>query len=615
MRYKTSILFSLLLLLLNICVGQTPVAEVVRYDEVIEAEEGKLVKKYYIELKINNRFGDTYAEVQIPNSGTSNISKIEGELLDSNRQRVRKLRNKEIETSSLIQGFSLYEDNTLTEFELKYNHYPYYVRYSYQQKAREFLHITSWTPVIFYDIPTRKATLKIITPSDYPLNVFENMVQHQYITDDGKQHYIWEASYEKQIYQEKYIPPLDEIAPYVKVSPQKFEFEEYGYFESWVAFGEWQLKVMNDLGKLTMKERAKIDQLTQNIETKEEKLRVLYHYLQDNTRYINVSVETGGLVPYPASYVCENRYGDCKALTNYFKAVLNYAGIDSYYTKVYAGEKINKIEKTFFGSQFNHIILAVPLYSDTVWLDCTSSGPYKYLGTFTQNRQALAIQPGESHFIKTPALSISEVLEERFARIDYSPTGIAKVEVNERLRGKEFEMLQGVVKQIQKRKQRDFIINYFVESGIELEDYSIHRPHRDSAFLDLSYKAYSSQIYEQVGADLLVKTFSFDIPSFESISERSLPLHIPYPIHQQDSLIYQIPTELQRQRELVNVDIKSQFGIYKKRVYQDGSRLTIVKSLLINPVRTGLKGYEQFYDFIEQVQKSENKNTFLINKN
>ena len=53
------------------------------------------------------------------------------------------------------------------------------------------------------------------------------------------------------------------------------------------------------------KETSKINSLIKGIDDEKQKIRVLYHYLQDETRYINISLETGGLKPRRASYVAK----------------------------------------------------------------------------------------------------------------------------------------------------------------------------------------------------------------------------------------------------------------------------------------------------------------------
>ena len=147
------------------------------------------------------------------------------------------------------------------------------------------------------------------------------------------------------------------------------------------------------------------------VTNKQEQIKILYHYLQDETRYVNISIKTGGLKPFPAAFVTEKKYGDCKALTNYMKAMLSHIGITSYYSKIFAADAVKNIDKSFPSQQFNHVILCVPFEKDTIWLDCTSKGPFNYLGTFTQNRDAYIIKKNSSFFAKTPVLKFKDVLD------------------------------------------------------------------------------------------------------------------------------------------------------------------------------------------------------------
>ena len=52
-----------------------------------------------------------------------------------------------------------------------------------------------------------------------------------------------------------------------------------------------------------------------------EKAKIVYKYMQEKTRYISVQVGIGGFKPMLAKDVDRLGYGDCKALSNYTKAL------------------------------------------------------------------------------------------------------------------------------------------------------------------------------------------------------------------------------------------------------------------------------------------------------
>ena len=73
-----------------------------------------------------------------------------------------------------------------------------------------------------------------------------------------------------------------------------------------------------------------------------------------------------------ASDVDKLGYGDCKALTNYTKTLLDAVDVESYYTVVYGGKRIRNIDKEFSATEGNHVILCLPNEEDYIWLECTS---------------------------------------------------------------------------------------------------------------------------------------------------------------------------------------------------------------------------------------------------
>ena len=199
---------------------------------------------------------------------------------------------------------------------------------------------------------------------------------------------------------------------FVTIIPKYFSYGRAGSFDTWKSYGDWHYAVNQDKVVLPAEEQKKVDRLVKDLIDPRKKIEVLYNYMQSKTKYVNVSIDEGGLIPYPASYVCENGYGDCKALTIYMKALLKQAGIESNYCLVNAGDRAKHIISSLPSQQFNHVILGVPLGQDTVWLENTNQQiPTGYLGSFTQDRLVLWVDQDNSQLVKTPKLNFDDVEE------------------------------------------------------------------------------------------------------------------------------------------------------------------------------------------------------------
>ena len=230
---------------------------------------------------------------------------------------------------------------------------------------------------------------------------------------EGGYSYSWKKLGATKLETQNFSLPMEDLLPTVSITSD-FKYGIEGKSGTWSSFGNWISRLNEGTDDLPSQERMVIKKLVQGLEDKHEIVKKIYYYLQDHTTYVNVAIDVGGLKSYPASYVCEKKYGDCKALTTYMKALLASQKIDSYYTIVRAGENKKTIDLNFPSQQFNHVILMVPTSKDTIWLENTSNAlPFNYLGTFTQDRYALSIDGEKSQLIKTPKLNVKDVLTER----------------------------------------------------------------------------------------------------------------------------------------------------------------------------------------------------------
>lgn len=615
MVLKRACLLSLFVLKIVAMLSQSFDTELLLHETEIILRGNSLIKKTKVEIQVNNLGGEKFTKVKIPYSKSNRLKNLDAYVTQINGKIVKKLKKKDVVDRNAYSQITFYDDNFVKEFTLRHNIYPYILVYSYEEQCDEFLYVDFWQPLLAPSVPTVNAKLKIDIPKDYQISVKEHLVEKHHKDSNGERDiYTWTMSYNGLIEPEIYASMLNELLPYVAIVPKVVNYGVPGDFSNWVSFGNWQSMLNDGLGELTTDEKKKINTLVSGIDDIKSKIKVLYSYLQKNTRYINVSMGIGGLKPHPASYVCRNKYGDCKALANYFKAVLAHIGVRSFYTKILAGKNIRPVDKNFVAQQFNHIILFVPLEKDTIWLDCTSDGPFNYLGTFNQGRSAFIIERDNSRFINTPALRKDDVLESRNVVVKYSEDEEAVAQFNIIYGGRKFEELDWITTSVSASEKEEIIRERYINGDFQLDNYKLENVQGNSASINLKYDAKSNLIYRKYGNDLLIKILGMQIPEFPIKEERKLPVKIDYPIYYVDSISYELPVGYLAGNIAQRDTVISKYGEYCIDFKQENGILKVEKSFYLKKGDYLIEEYAEFYGFIETVREKENRTLILTRK-
>ncbi|HLN52332.1 MAG TPA: DUF3857 domain-containing protein [Lentimicrobium sp.] len=602
---KFTLFLQSLVLIFSNSIAQKYNAEVLEYNTTCQVIDNQLLIKNDIKIQINNRAGDHHGSFAIPYSKNEKITELTAYIADVSGNLIRKLKKDDIIDRSTYTN-SLYEDHFKKTFQLKHSTYPYIVYCSYTTSSKNFFEIADWSPDWELSIPTNSASLSVIIPKNYKINYKNLQITEPLITkNESSEFYLWKSPY-IPVKDEMFSRPSDEI-PRVIVEPVEFKYWLAGNQSTWKSFGDWIYMLGQDVDNvLPESEQKELDKIIAGKTDKKEIARALYHYLQDRTRYVNVTIGVGGFRPYPAGYVSLNKYGDCKALTNYMKALLKYAGIESYYSIIYAGDIPQTFIEDLPHNQFNHVILAVPLEKDTIWLENTNKNiPFDYLGTFTQNRTALLIDLGKSKLIKTPSLKKNEVCEVQNLKYTISGDKSAEIEYSGSFRGSMFLLMNSLLSDVNE-EDKDRIIRKIVKfDNAEITDWKLNKAHRDSAGINLSVKLRNSIFLKALGNDYYFNANSADVPEFTNPANRKLPVIIPYPVVGIDTLNFILPDGLVLKSLPANSKLSSEYGNFEQSIFSDKNTITVIKSFQLFPGNYSLEQYPDFYNFIESARKAD----------
>lgn len=373
--------------------------------------------KEHCAITILNKSADDMANFVENYSKLYKIRSYKMFIYDANGKQIKKVKQSEFKDYSAIPDFVLFSDFRVIAYEPLINTYPYTVEYEVEADDYELINYPTWLPQSKFDVAVENASMIIEVPNGFKFHYLaRNLTDSLEIKEIGsEEQYKWTTHNLKALDYEPYNAGIKEIVPNVLISPDKFEYEGFeGNGGSWKSYGDFYYKLIKSTNKLSDKTVGEINALVQNIKDKRQKIKLLYEYMQNKTRYVAVTVGIGGLKPFDASIVDKYGYGDCKALTNYMKTLLDTIGIKSFYTQVLAGKNERDIETGFAHDQFNHVFLCVPMEKDTLWLECTNQkNPFGFLGYFTSNRHVQLITAEGGKLVSTPTLKAENNMQVR----------------------------------------------------------------------------------------------------------------------------------------------------------------------------------------------------------
>jgi len=413
-------------------------------------------------------------------------------------------------------------------------------------------------------------------------------------------------------------PGSEEVVARLLVAPTEFEFSGYaGTMKTWSDYGKWQQSLNKDRNILPEQTKNKIKELTKNLPTDEEKVKAVYEYVQNKTRYVGIQLGIGGWQPFPASVVDEVGYGDCKGLSNYTVALLQAAGIKGYYTIIRGGRNERAINPEFPSNQFNHIVVSVPNGKDTLWLECTSqTNPFGYQGKFTEDRWALMVTEDGGKLVRTINYRPEQNVQSRTAEVRLDEAGNAKAKIRTTSKGLQYENgnLEYYISSPDKQKK-------WIEANTKIPNFNIdtysvkeNKGKLPSAIvnLNLTLNRYASVSGKRLFITPNLMNRWSHVP--EKMIERKTDVVTRSNFIDYDTIVFNLPENLYPEFLPEPVKINSKFGEYEASFNFDAGKVTYIRRVKVWKGRFPKETYNEFVDFYKNVSKADNVKLVFLNK-
>lgn len=468
--------------------------------------------------------------------------------------------------------------------------YPYTVEFEWQVKVSDGLRCyPNFSPMDDERQSMQECHYTLTLPADAEISERQmnmNVVRESSAVGKMVKH-RWTAPARCGIILEDYSPKAIYQYPSIRVNPPAFTMEGTECrLDSWESMGSWLYSIADGRDELPQSEIDKVKSVVSGLTDRRAIVEAIYRYHGEKTRYVSIQLGIGGYQPMPAAEVSKTGFGDCKALSNYMKALLKAVGIES--NLVAISTKYADLLPDFPNFyQLNHVILCVPDAADTLWIDgtATSSLPFGYIPPALAGHECLMETRDGGKLVRVPdypaEVDVESVVTELFFNDDFSlRDAIYKVHASGSFYAKYLSMSKAEAK-----LQADAVLRKIGANGCRLSDLMFADASSDVHRMNL--QCHFTASYGKVsGSRLFVPVFNsggVSVPKFKD--GRTMPIVQYASVAYVDTVLIHIPDGLEIEslpKWMTQTDgasdlIENDFGsIQASATVTDGNLVTVV---------------------------------------
>ena len=339
-----------------------------------------------------------------------------------------------------------------------------------------------------------------------------------------------------------------------------------------------------------------VEELTDGVESDQEKLRNIFYWIQDNVRYIAFEDGIAGFQPEDAEKVCSYRYGDCKGMANLAKVMLTYAGFDARLTWIGTRHIAYTYEIPTLAVD-NHMICCVMLDGKKYFIDPTEE--FVALNDYAhriQGRQVL-IENGDSFILdKVPEFDANrnaEVKEKKMRIVNGELVGSAAEEYNGESK---IGILRGYAN-VSTQNKEDAITSFLNDDNKNLDISNINLPDFENreAPVKFSYDFTLANNLIDIGDQYLVQLdFDQEFYYFSFSKDRETAYELSSKYYLDNTYTLELPKGASISHLPTNLNIERDGYTFQITVSQRGNTVILRKKIIIEDTVIDLKDMDQW---------------------
>ena len=571
-------------------------------------------------VTVFNASGNAFADARIRYDNEVKVKNVETVIYNQFGGEIETIKKRDFKDIAAADGFSLYRDDRVLYADFDPSQYPYTMKFIYEVETSDTGAMPQWYFVPGYGVSVEKSTYKISCSSKNlkPIIKEQNLAGLDVKVNNEYNTITYVAKEIPAFLGETLSPSHHYILPRLSVRLPNFHFKGYsGTVNNWQDLGTWIQDILLDgrdeLGEPTI---TKMRNLVKGVQDDLEKAKIIYRYVQKNTRYVSVQIGIGGMRPINATEVDRDKYGDCKGLTNYTKALLRAVGVESYYAVVESGSTKVDMQEDFADLiQGDHVILAIPYNNSYYWVDCTSQiNPFGYLGDFTDDRTVLVVTPEGGKLVRTESYLNEENAKQINGTINVFEDLSMDAQVTIQTKGIKYDLRMAL-----ERESSEHIKEYYKTlwdniNGVKVKNYSFENNKDDIVFTEnVNFQAENFVAKNGEGYLLSLNPLNNDTYVPPRDRDRKYPFLVQRGSFEEDKIQIEIPENFTISSLPEDVFMETEFGNYQAKLQKKANgALVYNRSFFLKAGTYQKELYQKFRSFLRTVARMDKQKIVLI---
>lgn len=506
------------------------------------------------------------------------------------------------------------------------------VGYEYEKEEQPLVLQDVWP--FQREIPVRETHYSLQLPAGWAYKAYWINYPETKPAEAGTQ-LQWAVSNITGIRDEPGMPPFEGVSGRMVVSYFPQGGPSTRGFTTWQEMGNWYTNLTNGRRDASTEIKQRVAALTGAATTPLDKMKALALFMQQDVRYVAISLGIGGVQPHSASDVYTHRYGDCKDKATLLSSMLSQIGIESYYVVINSERGAVTPEMPANIAAFDHVILAIKLPPDVsgpsvvatvrhprlgmlLYFDPTNElTPFGQIGGYLQSNYGLLVTPEGGELVELPRQPSTMNSTQRDGKLTLDAMGTLSGEVNETRVGdraaEQRDRLRTVTKKTDQIKPIEDLLAGSL-STFQITQASIQNLKVTDRPFGFQYKFEAQNYAKNTGGLLLVRPRVLGVKTrntLETKEPRKFPIEFEGPSRDTDTFEIAIPAGYVVDDVPPPVDADYGFASYHSKTEVKGNLIQYSRTFEVKELSVPVARADELKKFYRVIAGDE-RNTVVL---